>query len=132
MKHWTEGFDDDDADESLVRPYTITGGRTTSERNDLTLITLVTAISEVSSEAERRLRRMQPEHRTIFALCKRPLAVAEVASALNLPVSVTKILIGDLIETGQMRTRPPLAFAQAGGIPDMTILEAVRDGLRNL
>ena len=46
MKHWTEGFDDDDADESLVRPYTITGGRTAPERDDLTLITLVTATSD--------------------------------------------------------------------------------------
>ncbi|GAA3472801.1 DUF742 domain-containing protein [Nonomuraea roseola] len=132
MKHWTEGFDDDDADESLVRPYTITGGRTTPERDDLTLITLVTTMSEVSSDTGHGLRRMQPEHRTILALCARPLAVAEVASALNLPVSVTKILIGDLIEAGQMRSRPPLAFAQAGGFPSMTILEAVRDGLRNL
>lgn len=132
MKHWTEGFDDAGADESLVRPYTITGGRTTSERDDLTLITLVTAISEVSSETGQGRRRLQPEHRAILALCKRPLAVAEVASALNLPVSVTKILIGDLIETSQLRARPPLAFAQAGGLPGMAILEAVRDGLRNL
>ncbi|MEV0151850.1 MULTISPECIES: DUF742 domain-containing protein [unclassified Nonomuraea] len=132
MRHWTEGFDDEDADEPLVRPYTITGGRTTPERDDLTLITLVTAISAVPSEAGQELRGMQPEHRTILALCRRPLAVAEVASALDLPVSVTKILIGDLIEAGQMRSRPPLAFAQAGGLPGMTILEAVRDGLRNL
>ncbi|MFC4014424.1 DUF742 domain-containing protein [Nonomuraea purpurea] len=132
MKHWTDGFDDDDADEPLVRPYTITGGRTTSERDDLTLITLVTAISEVSSEAGRGMRRMQPEHRAVLALCERPLAVAEVAAALNLPVSVTKILIGDLVEAGQVRARPPLAFAKAGGMPDMAILEAVRDGLRKL
>ncbi|SEG77764.1 Protein of unknown function [Nonomuraea solani] len=130
MKHWTERFDDDDADESLVRPYTITGGRTTSERDDLTLITLVTALSDVSPESARR--KLQPEHRSILALCKRPLAVAEVASGLKLPVSVTKILIGDLIDAGQVRARPPLAFAQAGGFPDMTILEAVRDGLRKL
>ncbi|MEV1239422.1 DUF742 domain-containing protein [Nonomuraea sp. NPDC052129] len=133
MRHWTESFDDDAADEPLVRPYTITGGRTTPERDDLTLITLVTALSEAaSSESGHGMRRMQPEHRTILALCTRPLAVAEVASALNLPVSVTKILIGDLIEAGQLRARPPLAFAQAGGLPGMTILEAVRDGLRNL
>jgi hypothetical protein len=132
MKHWTEGFDDDDADEPLVRPYTITSGRTTPERDDLTLITLVTAIPEVSSEAGHGLRRMQPEHRTILALCKGPMAVAEVASALDLPVSVTKILIGDLIEAARIRARPPLAFTHAGGFPDMAILEAVRDGLRKL
>jgi hypothetical protein len=132
MKHWTEGFEDDDADESLVRPYTITGGRTAPERDDLTLITLVTTVSAAFPESGRGLRRMQPEHRAIFELCERPLAVAEVAAALNLPVSVTKILIGDLIESGQVRARPPLAFAQAGGIPEMAILEAVRDGLREL
>ncbi len=126
MKHWTEGFDD--ADEPLVRPYTITGGRTTPERDDLTLITLVA----VAPETGRGLRRAQPEHRAILALCERPLAVAEVAAALNLPVSVTKILIGDLIEGGQLHSRPPLAFSQTGGSPSMTILEAVRDGLRNL
>ncbi|MFD1543782.1 DUF742 domain-containing protein [Nonomuraea guangzhouensis] len=132
MKHWTEGFDDAGADESLVRPYTITGGRTTSERDDLTLITLLTAIPEVSSETRHGRRRLQPEHRAILAMCKRPLAVAEVASALNLPASVTKILIGDLIDASQLRAQPPLAFAKAGGLPGMAILEAVRDGLRNL
>ncbi|GAA4527479.1 MULTISPECIES: DUF742 domain-containing protein [Nonomuraea] len=132
MRHWTEGFEDEDADESLVRPYTITGGRTAPERDDLALITLVTTVSEAFPEAARGRRRMQPEHRTIFTLCKRPLAVAEVAAALNLPVSVTKILIGDLIESGQVLARPPLSFAQAGGFPDMAILEAVRDGLREL
>jgi Protein of unknown function (DUF742) len=132
MKHWTEGFYDDDADERLVRLFTITGGRTTSARDDLTLITLVTAIPEASSEAGHGLRRMQPEHRTILALCRRPTAVAEVSSALDLPVSMIKILIDDLIEAGQMRARPPLASAQAGGFTDMTILKAVRDGLRKL
>ncbi|NUW44438.1 DUF742 domain-containing protein [Nonomuraea rhodomycinica] len=132
MKHWTEGFDDDHADEPLVRPYTITGGRTAPERDDLTLITLVTVISEAPADNSAGMRRLQPEHRTILALCKQPLAVAEIASALHLPVSVTKILIGDLIEAGHVRSRPPLAFAQAGGLPGMSILEAVRDGLRKL
>ncbi|MEW9555639.1 DUF742 domain-containing protein [Nonomuraea sp. NPDC050783] len=132
MRHWTEGFDDD-ADESLVRPYTITGGRTAPERDDLALITLVTTVSDTLPEPGRGgPRRLQPEHREIFALCRRPLAVAEVAAALNLPVSVTKILIGDLIETGQLRSRPPMTFAHASGLPDMDILKAVRDGLREL
>src|SRR5882757_5701242 len=131
MKHWTEGFDDD-ADEPLVRPYTITSGRTTAERDDLTLITQVTAVSEVPAQSAHDVRRMQPEHRMILALCPRPKAVAEVASELGLPVSMTKILIGDLIDAGQMWARPQRSFGRAGGFPDMTILEAVRDGLRKL
>jgi len=132
MRHWTEGFADGDADELLVRPYTITGGRTAPERDDLTLITVMTAVSDALMETGRGQRRLQPEHRTILALCRRPLAVAEIASALDLPVSVAKILLGDLIESGLLRARPPLAFAQASGLPDITILEAVRDGLRAL
>ncbi|MCK2215677.1 DUF742 domain-containing protein [Actinomadura sp. ATCC 31491] len=133
MRHWTEGFADDGADEPLVRPYTITGGRTAPERHDLALITVVTTVAAPDEEAGPAHRRStQPEHRSILALCRRPLAVAEIASALNLPVSVTKILIGDLIDAGRLRTRAPLAFAQRGALPDIAILKAVRDGLREL
>ncbi|MFC4120414.1 DUF742 domain-containing protein [Nonomuraea zeae] len=132
MKHWTEGFAADDGDEPLVRPYTITGGRTAPERDDLTLITVMSAVSGADPEPGRGQRRLQPEHRTILVLCRRPLAVAEIASGLDLPVSVAKILIGDLLESGQLRARPPMAFAQASGLPDIAILEAVRDGLREL
>jgi len=132
MKHWTEGFDDDDADEPLVRPYTITSGRTTPERDDLTLITLVTAVPELPAQAARAVRGMQPEHRTILGLCRDPKAVVEVAAELGLPVSLTKILIGDLVDGGQMWARSPRPFTQPNGLPDMTILEAVRDGLRKL
>lgn len=132
MKHWTEEFDGDDADEPLVRPYTITSGRTMPDRYDLTLITLVTAVPEAVAQTGRGLPRRQPEHRTIVDLCRRPTAVAEIASELSLPVSLTKILIGDLIDAGQVRARPLRAFHRADGLPDMTILEAVRDGLRKL
>ncbi|GGL92039.1 hypothetical protein GCM10010129_39750 [Streptomyces fumigatiscleroticus] len=135
MRHWTEELDDD-ADEPLVRPYTITGGRTTAGRDDLTLITLislVTAQTPSGTDATAERHALQPEHRTVLRLCaRRPVAVAEIAAELDLPVSVTKILIGDLIETGRVRARPPLAFAQNGALPDMTILEAVRNGLREL
>ncbi|MEU9244965.1 DUF742 domain-containing protein [Streptomyces sp. NPDC048385] len=132
MKHWTEGFDDGDADEQLVRPYTITSGRTTPERSDLTLVTLVTTLPEVTTQAALAVRRMQPEHRTILGLCREPRAVVEVAAKLRLPVSLTKILIGDLVDSGYMWARSPQPLTRAGGLPDMTILEAVRDGLRKL
>ncbi|MET9479039.1 DUF742 domain-containing protein [Streptomyces sp. NPDC006638] len=132
MTHWTEGFDGDDAAEQLVRPYTITSGRTTPERADLTLITLLTTVPETTARAALAARRMQPEHRTILAMCRNPKAVVEVAAELGLPVSLAKILIGDLVDSGQMWARSPRPFTQAGGLPDMTILEAVRDGLRQL
>ncbi|WP_030544453.1 DUF742 domain-containing protein [Streptomyces albus] len=126
MSHWTDGLEPDDADGSLVRPYTITRGRTVPERDDLTLITMV-----VTTDPDRPAARgLEPEHRAILERCRVPAAVAEIAATLDLPVSVTKILIGDLIALGGVTTRPPMTAAQAG--LDRTLLRAVRDGLEQL
>ncbi|WP_397895350.1 DUF742 domain-containing protein [Streptomyces canus] len=46
-------------------------------------------------------------------------------------MAVTKILIDDLVALGRATTRPPIAVA-AGNSMDMTLLRAVRDGLRRL
>ena len=131
MNHWSEErLDDEDPEDTLVRPYTITRGRTLPERGDLlSLITLVTTLdAEIVPGGGRGL---QPEHRMILELCRRPTAVAELAAGLNLPVSVTKILIGDLLALGRVAARPPLALA-AGEQPDIRLLQAVRDGLLRL
>lgn len=132
MPHWTDDLEGEDGAESFVRPYTITHGRTTPERDDLTLITLVTAVAADEDESHGENRGLQPEHRTILDRCRAPSALAEVAADLDLPVSVIKILIGDLIRLGRMTARPPLAVAQGGNAPDTTLLQAVRDGLRRL
>jgi hypothetical protein len=122
-------MDADDADAQSVRPYTITQGRTAPVRDDLTLITLVTTVEpEVPGRSSRGL---QPEHRAILRQCRTPAAVAEIAAGLDLPISVAKILIDDLVALGRAATRPPLAVA-AGSTVDMNLLRAVRDGLRRL
>ncbi|MFE9442248.1 DUF742 domain-containing protein [Streptomyces sp. NPDC006602] len=118
-----------DAEELSVRPYTITQGRTAPARDDLTLITLVTTVEPPPGRAG--LRGLQPEHRSILQQCRTPAAVAEIAAELNLPVAVTKILIDDLVALGRATTRPPIAVA-VGNTLDMTLLRAVRDGLRRL
>ncbi|WP_407639525.1 DUF742 domain-containing protein [Kitasatospora azatica] len=132
--HWSEaGAAQDDPDEdgaeTMVRPYTITRGRTAPERDDLTLITVLTTVQPA---AEQPGRRLQPEHRLILDRCRRPAAVAELAADLNLPVSVTKILLGDLIAQGLLTARAPLSVARAAGGVDLDLLAAVRDGLRRL
>ncbi|MFC5883379.1 DUF742 domain-containing protein [Kitasatospora sp. CM 4170] len=121
----------------MVRPYTITRGRTTPERDDLTLITVLTTVEDEARAALARgsrpgSRGLQPEHRLILERCRRPAAVAEVAAGLDLPVSVTKILLGDLVSHGLLLARAPLAVARAGGGVDLGLLTAVREGLRRL
>ncbi|MFF4015868.1 DUF742 domain-containing protein [Streptomyces sp. NPDC001843] len=123
-------MDADDPEELAVRPYTITQGRTAPVRDDLTLITLVTTVEP--ERGRTASRGLQPEHRAILEQCRpRPAAVAEIAAELDLPVSVTKILIDDLVALGRVTIRPPLAVA-VGSESDMTLLQAVRDGLRRL
>lgn len=131
MTHWTDDFDDN-TDEPLVRPYTITRGRTSANRDDLSMITVITAVPHDGTGAPAGLRGLQPEHRTVLGLCHEPRAVAEIAAGLDLPVSVTKILVGDLIGAGLARSRPPATFITEDGAPDMALLQAVRDGLRKL
>ncbi|MEU4146171.1 DUF742 domain-containing protein [Streptomyces parvulus] len=115
-----------DAGGRLVRPFTLTGGRTRPSRADFTLITTVTAVDPQPT----RGARPQPEHMRILRLCARPVAVAEVAARLDLPVSVVVILLSDLLEAGRITARPPHLVSRAN--PDLDLLQKVRDGLGRL
>ncbi|HWG24224.1 DUF742 domain-containing protein [Actinospica sp.] len=129
ISHWADEPLDEDED-SFVRPYTITHGRTVSAHgDDLTLITIIVTLA--APEEQFGTRGLEPEHRFILERCRRPVAVAEIAAGLNLPVAVTKILISDLITLGTVAARAPLAVA-VGQRPDIRLLQAVRDGLRRL
>lgn len=115
-----------DAGGRLVRPFTLTGGRTRPSRADFTLITTVTAVDPQPTRAARP----QPEHLRILRLCAEPLAVAEVAARLDLSVSVAVILLCDLLEAGRITARPPRLVSRA--TPDLDLLQKVRDGLGRL
>ncbi|MFG2911865.1 DUF742 domain-containing protein [Kitasatospora sp. NPDC048298] len=138
VPHWSELEEEaEDESGSMVRPYTITRGRTAPERDDLTLITVLTTVEEKAEAALARgnragARGLQPEHRLILDLCRHPIAVAEVSADLDLPVSVTKILLGDLVAQGLLKARAPLSVARAAGGVDLGLLTAVREGLRRL
>jgi len=113
----------DDADSArLVRPYTMTRGRTTSHRADLEMITLVVALGSVGRQ---QARAMQPESVRIVELTQQPMSVAEIAAALRLPLSVTKILIADLMEQR-------LVAARAAATPNLHVLQAVINGIQRI
>ena len=110
----------------LVRPFTLTGGRTRPSRADFTLITTVTAVDPPPALAPRP----QPEQTRILRLCARPLAVAEIAAHLDLPVSVIVIMLCDLLEAGLITAHPPHPVSARN--PDLDLLQKVRDGLGRL
>ncbi|MGY3204914.1 DUF742 domain-containing protein [Streptomyces sp. TE5632] len=110
----------------LVRPFTLTGGRTRPSRADFTLITTVTAVDPQPEAAARP----QPEHTRILRLCAEPVAVAEIAARLDLPMSVIVIMLCDLLEAGRITVRPPHHVTRT--TPDLDLLQKVRDGLGRL
>jgi hypothetical protein len=114
----------DDAAGPLIRPYTLTGGRTRTDKIGLDLLTLVVALTSVTDAAN-----LAPEYARIVRLAQQPLSVAEVAAYVELPLPVVKVLLGDLIEQQHVifRSATPLTAH-----PDERILQAVLDGIRKL
>ncbi|MGV9266007.1 DUF742 domain-containing protein [Kitasatospora sp. NPDC003701] len=109
----------------LVRPYAITNGRTGPVRDGFALITLV-----VTADPRTDTTRLPPEPAAIIDLCReRPLAVAEIAAGLDLPVSVVKVLLDDLSQARLILTRSPVQLAEA---PDVALIQAVIEGVRRL
>nr|WP_107908356.1 DUF742 domain-containing protein [Streptomyces chartreusis] len=116
----------DDPAGRLVRPFTLTGGRTRPSRGDFTLITTVTAVDPPPERAPRP----QPEQVRILRRCARPIAVAELAAHLDLPVSVVAIMLCDLLEAGLITVHPPHPVTPR--TPDLDLLQKVREGLGRL
>ncbi|MFF5427807.1 MULTISPECIES: DUF742 domain-containing protein [unclassified Streptomyces] len=110
-------------DESPDRLYTLTGGRTRAGSTAFDLVTLIVAESDP-------VPGMQSEHAAILRMCRYPTAVVEVAAGLGLPVSITRILLADLHDTGRISARHPRPAPYR--LPDHDILEQVLVGLRNL
>ncbi|MFE4533853.1 DUF742 domain-containing protein [Streptomyces scopuliridis] len=120
MPRPTEGPWLDDAAGRLIRPYAVSGGRT----RPTTALDLLTLVMSTGSDPQAHLG---PEHAHAMDLCQGPTSVAEVAAHLRLPVTVTKVLLSDLVDCGAITARPPLSFDHP---TDRFLLEAVLDGLR--
>jgi hypothetical protein len=115
----------DDVEESaaIVRPYSWTGGRTTSDFQ-LEIETMVSVGEELYAGP------IKAEHQDVMALCEGPRSVAEVAALLGIPLGVAKVLLGDMAEHGLLDVHAT-AVAE-GDIPDMGLMERVLSGLRKL
>lgn len=131
----TQGWFDEDAG-PVVRPYAMTRGRTrVAGGQRLDLIALVTALIGGGQELPPDAtlpggQGLAPEHGEILYRCRRVSeSVAELATGLDLPVGVVRVLISDLLEAGLVRVSHPIPAAQ---LPDENILREVIDGLRAL
>lgn len=109
----------------VVRPYALTRGRTRPTGESLDLIAIITAIRGVRPDPSS----LGPEHRMVLRLCRLPVSVADIASELDLPLGVVRILLSDLSELSLISIHHPIPPAR---LPDADILKEVVDGLRRL
>ncbi|MFF9570008.1 DUF742 domain-containing protein [Streptomyces sp. NPDC014685] len=110
----------DDAAGRLIRPYTVSNGRT----RPTAVLDLLSLVMATGTEPQTHLG---PEHSVALGLCDGPTSVAEIAAHLRLPAAVTKVLVSDLVDCGAVTAHPP-AFQDMP--TDRSLLEAVLDGLR--
>jgi len=110
----------------LVRPFALTGGRADTDRHGLNMITLVRTV-QVPLDTHTLTR----ESLAILDMCyARPLSVAEVAARLDVLLAVAKVLISDLLDAGLLASQAPVSTTS--NAPDMDLLQAVLDGVRDI
>lgn len=105
----------------LIRPYTVSGGRTRFT-GSFDLLTMVMATGS------RPHSQLGPDHAQVLGLCGGPTSVAEISAHIRQPAVVTKVLLSDLVECGAVTTKEPALLGS--GPSDRDLLEAVLHGLR--
>jgi hypothetical protein len=110
----------------VVPVYAFTRGRTRAVGQELPLEAVVTAtgLSTASGAA------LQMESRAIVEMCALPKSLAEVGAALQVPVGVARVLVGDLANGGYLEVHLPRTADGDGG-PGHVLLGRLLDGLRS-
>jgi Protein of unknown function (DUF742) len=110
----------------VVRPYALTRGRTRPAGEAFDLVSTVNATNSPVSDPSV----LGPEHFSVLQLVQRPATVVDIASDVDLPLGVVRILLGDLRELGLIAIRAPVPM-QARKV-DKNTLREVLHGLRGL
>jgi hypothetical protein len=106
----------------FLRPYAMTEGRTEPTGRDLAVEDLIGAAADPPAW-------LSLEHRSIALACHEILSVSELAARVDLPLGVTRVLVGDLATHGVVTVHR--APSHAGG-PNVALLEQVLHGLQQL
>jgi hypothetical protein len=125
-EHSDGDLDGYDEDVRVVRPYTMTRGRTRAAKIDLPLEALVRGVAGATDGAP------TPERTRILEMASAGVvSVAELSAHLSLPLGVIRVLVGDLadeelvvVHTGTSAAAPPAT--------NLKVLESVLDGISSL
>jgi hypothetical protein len=109
----------------VSRPYALTGGRT-RPRVELRF-DLIDMVAWTGQQVDPVT--ISHESREILDMCQTPITVADLASALALPLGVVRVLLGDLVHDGLIDVR---VSAPKGRVTDQSLLARVLAGVRAL
>jgi len=112
----------------VVRPYALTGGRTEPVGGEI-LDLIATIVASGGPEPADDLVGCSPEHRRILGLCQRPVVLADLASDIELPLGVVRVLLADLIAAGRITVQRQRSVGEQ---PSADLLKEVLHGLRAL
>lgn len=99
----------------LVRPYMVTGGRSTA--STLPIETMVKSLdADQSSLADEALG-------VCVAATDQALAIAELSAILSLPVGVTRVVVSDLIDSGHLESY------ETAGADDVAVVTRILNAL---
>jgi len=110
----------------VVRPYALTQGRTRHAGEAFDLVATVTTTGGRVADPGA----LAPEHISVLQLARVPTTVVDIASDVDLPLGVVRILLADLRELGLVAIQAPVP-ARPQQI-DRNTLREVLYGLRAL
>jgi hypothetical protein len=110
---------------TVVRPYMLTRGRTSSSLGVFALHSPILALITTDQLG----RNATPEDRKIIELCQTPTSVAEVSARMSTPVGVLRVLVGDLVDARMVTVRE---VENRADHRDVRLLERLLEGIRAL
>lgn len=105
----------------LIRPYLATAGRTTSRVEGLKLETLVQRTGTTAT--------VRFESAKVYQLCELPISIAELSAHLRIPSGSIKVLVGDLISSGDVLAHETV---DGSGPDDVQLITRLISGVRKL
>lgn len=109
----------------VVRPYAVARGRTRPRTGQFDLVSVVVATGVPPPDTIW----LGPEQLHMLGLCRRPVTVADVASDMDLPLGVVRVLLSDLNDQGLVSV---LSIPQPREVPNVHVLRKVLNGLKAL
>ena len=110
----------------VVRPYALTQGRTRHAGEAFDLVATVLATQGRIMDPGG----LGPEHFSVLQLAQAPTTVVDIASDVDLPLGVVRILLADLREFGLVTIQAPVPMKTRQ--VDRNTLREVLHGLRGL